>query len=254
LINYANKGTLFLDEVSELPLSIQKSFLRVLQEKRYRPVGSNMIYESDFRIISATNRNLDKLVREGNFRDDLLYRLKTFTIDIPPLRDRFEDIEGICVYHMSLFAKLYGIKEKRFAPEFFDYLKTYHWPGNIRELVNTIERSLIMAKNESIIYAKHLPDYLRIGSMEQKAVKHSETNHSVTNSNKDDSYSLLPKLKEVRERKIAEIEEDYLKTLFLNTNGDITKAMKISGISKARLYALLKKYKLKPLMFQLNNK
>jgi len=257
LINHANNGTLFLDEVSELPISLQKSFLRVLQEKKYRPVGSNLIYESDFRIISATNRNLDVLVRNGKFRNDLMFRLKTFSINLPPLRDRLEDIEELCEYHMSLFSKLYRIKEKKFVPEFFNYLKTYHWPGNIRELINTIERSLIMAKDETIIYAKHLPDYLRMMFMEQKASDQRETHNSGTNSlkdYKDVTHSTLPLLKEVREQKIAEIEEDYLKSLLLNTNGDVNKATKISGISKARLYALLKKYGYKPAMFQNTDK
>ncbi len=118
LIKQANGGTLFLDEIGELPLIVQKNFLRVLQEHRFRPLGSSKEIESDFRLISATNRDLQKMVVDKHFREDLLFRVKTFSIDIPPLRERPEDIKELVIYYIAKFCRRYRIAVKEFSPEF----------------------------------------------------------------------------------------------------------------------------------------
>ncbi|HJV35276.1 sigma-54 dependent transcriptional regulator, partial [Geomonas sp.] len=132
LVGEANGGTLFLDEVGELPLAAQKAFLRVLQERRYRPVGSQRELESDFRLVAATNRNLVQMVEAGQFRNDLLFRLSTFVIELPPLRERQDDIKDLARYFMDKFCERYGLSPKGSCPEFIDMLLAYSWPGNIR--------------------------------------------------------------------------------------------------------------------------
>ena len=138
LVYQANKGTLFLDEVGELPLSIQKKFLRVLQEGRFRPIGKSSEVESDFRVISATNRDLDDLVAKKAFRKDLLFRLRSITIDLPPLRERPEDIQDLTNHYLKRHSKKYGIKPKRVSAGFRDILMQYSWPGNVRELIHAL--------------------------------------------------------------------------------------------------------------------
>ncbi|RLB62102.1 MAG: sigma-54-dependent Fis family transcriptional regulator, partial [Deltaproteobacteria bacterium] len=128
LVRQAHKGTLFLDEVGELPMTLQKSFLRVLQEHRFRPVGSNKEVESEFRLIAATNRDLDAMVESGEFRSDLLFRLRTFIIELPPLRERREDIKELARYHIDKFCNQYSLDSKGFSPEFLQTLMSYPWP------------------------------------------------------------------------------------------------------------------------------
>jgi two-component system NtrC family response regulator len=161
LILQADGGTLFLDEVGELPLSVQKSFLRTLQERKFRPVGGKGEIESDFRLIAASNRNLDDMVRQERFREDLLFRLRSFSIDLPPLRERPEDIKDLATYYVEVLSKRYEIEPKDFSPEFFDILISYPWPGNVRELINALERALVNGRYERILFPKHLPTHIR---------------------------------------------------------------------------------------------
>ncbi len=133
VIRLADRGTLFLDEVAELPLSIQKSFLRVLQERRFRPLGSRKEIESDFRLVAATNQDIDLLAANGRFRKDLLYRLSGFTITLPPLRDRKEDIRDLATHYLDALYNRYRLKPKETAGELFEALALYFWPGNVRE-------------------------------------------------------------------------------------------------------------------------
>ena len=161
LIKQADGGTLFLDEVGELPFSIQKSFLRVLQEHRFRPLGSSREITSDFRLVAATNRQLDEMVRQGQFRSDLLYRLRSFSIELPSLRDRREDIPELIAYHTRKICERYGEEVKTASPELIEMLVRYDWPGNVRELVSTLERSLAVARLEAVLIPKHLPIAIR---------------------------------------------------------------------------------------------
>jgi len=240
LVRQAHGGTLFLDEIGELPLVVQKNFLRVLQEHRFRPLGSNKEIESDFRLISATNRDLQKMVSENHFREDLLFRVKTFTIDIPPLKDRSEDIRELVVYYIAKFCERYRIAVKGFSPEFLDSLVAYSWPGNVRELINTVEKSISEAFNEPTLHAKHLPVDIRIGlkKMELKGNGGYETaRHDILFPDE-----LPGTLGDYREKAIIEAEKNYLENLIKTTSGNIKDACRISGLSRPRLYALLKKH------------
>ena len=237
LVRQAHKGTLFLDEIGELPMSLQKSFLRVLQEHRFRPVGANKEVESNFRLIAATNRDLDAMVETGDFRNDLLFRLRTFIIELPPLRERREDIKELTRYHIDKFCNQYGLPAKGFSPEFLETLISYPWPGNVRELVNTLERSLTTARFDQTLYPKHLPNYVRVhvrrAEMEADSKTATVDNHEIIRS--------LPKLQDFRDTIYAQAEKEYLLELMEVTQENIPEACRISGLSQSRLYALLKK-------------
>jgi two-component system NtrC family response regulator len=241
LIRQAGGGTLFLDEVGELPLGLQKSFLRVLQEHRFRPVGSRTEQESDFRLVAATNRNMDKMALEGLFRDDLLFRLKSFAIELPSLRERPEDIRELARHHVDRFCEKYGLTPKGFSPEFLETLKAHPWPGNIRELVNTLDRALAAARFEPTLFPKHLPVDIRV-QRARASVNHktaSEAGHV-----QDGPPHTLPSLQEFREAASLLAEKNYLNELIALCEGDLKEACRISGLSQSRLYALLQKHKI----------
>ena len=238
LVRQAHKGTLFLDEVGELPMSLQKAFLRVLQEHRFRPLASNKEVESHFRLIAATNRNLDAMVEEGKFRSDLLFRLRSFIIELPPLRERKEDIKDLVRYHVDKFCEQYGLPSKGFSPDFMETLTSYPWPGNVRELVNTLERTLAIARFDQTLYPKHLPSHIRV------QVRRAELDNSTESSPAPEKNSWpqnLPKLQDYRELVYAQAEKEYLQDLMQETGQDIPEACRVSGLSQSRLYALLKK-------------
>ncbi|MFB3925139.1 MAG: sigma-54-dependent transcriptional regulator [Syntrophales bacterium] len=239
LVRQADGGTLFLDEVGELPLTLQKNFLRVLQERKFRPLGGAKDVESDFRLIAATNRDLNAMVKSGQFRSDLLYRLRSLHIEIPPLRERPEDIGEIVTYHIARICGLNGIPVKGLSPEFFEALCFYRWPGNIRELVNTLERSIAASLDEPKLFLKHLPDSIRVELARKKAEKPDEEEIIPRTSF---TGSVLPKLKDVKKEANRRLEIQYLTELMSVTEGDIPKAIRISGLGRTRLYNLLKKH------------
>ena len=240
LIKQADGGTLFLDEIAELPLSLQKVFLRVLQERRFRPLGGREEVESDFRLIAATNRDLESMVGSGQFREDLLYRLRAHTIALPPLSECREDIVPIANYHAEKICKRSGLGVKTFSPDFIEALLSYHWPGNVRELVNAVERAVAAAASASTLFRKHLPQEIRVD-----LVRASTGNHS----SKSGSADILPSghpptLKELRASVYAKAEKEYLTDLLKMTAGNIEKACVISDLSQPRLYELLRKHKI----------
>ncbi len=237
LVRQAHKGTLFLDEVGELPLSLQKAFLRVLQEHRFRPLGSNREVESDFRLVAATNRDLDEMVKEGKFRSDLLFRLRSFIIELPPLRERRADIKDLTRYHIDKFCERYGLPTKGFSPEFLDTLGSYSWPGNVREFVNTIDRTLATARFEQTLFPKHLPSQIRV-QVAQSSLEAANPEDVAAGK----PVQRLPKLQEFRDTIYAQAEKQYLQDLMEISGKDIPEACRISGLSQSRLYALLKKY------------
>ncbi|MCK4535977.1 MAG: sigma-54-dependent Fis family transcriptional regulator [Desulfuromonadales bacterium] len=238
LVRQAHGGTLFLDEVGELPLTLQKSFLRVLQERCVRPLGSTREIESDFRLVAATNRDLDKMVREGLFREDLLYRLRSYLIELPPLRQRVEDIGILTRFHVDQFCERYSLAPKGFSPEFLEMLKAYSWPGNVREFVHTLERALSSARFDPTLFPKHLPTHLRV--QVTRAAVEQEPADTMTNGKA--SGQSLPNLHDYRESVYNEAEKQYLQDLLSLSEQKISKACRISGLSQSRLYALLKKH------------
>lgn len=155
----ADKGTLFLDEIGDMPLALQAKILRVLQDRTYEPVGSTQSRTTDVRIIAATNRDLEGMVAQGEFRGDLYYRLNVFPIALPPLRERREDIPQFLDRFLAEFSVALGKRGARFTPDAVRALSAYGWPGNIRELQNCVERSVLSARG-SVIDVADLPPYL----------------------------------------------------------------------------------------------
>jgi two-component system, NtrC family, response regulator len=240
LFSEANGGTLFLDEVGELPLATQKAFLRVLQERRYRPVGSNREQESDFRLVAATNRNLEQMVQAGQFRSDLLFRISSFVIELPPLRERKEDIKELARFYMDRFCERYGLSPKGSCPDFLETLLAYTWPGNIREFINTIERTVVAAKEAPVLFAQHLPTPIRVQVAQNGVSQH----HPEQVQRVLLAPGALPKLNEFRETIYSQAEKQYLLDLMSLANKDIAEACRLSGLSQSRLYALLKEHEL----------
>lgn len=241
LIKEADGGTLFLDEVGELSLAHQKEFLRVLQENRFRPIGSNREIESDFRLIAATNRDLNQMVNEGHFRKDLLYRIQSFNIHLPPLKSRPQDIKEIAQHWINLLCENQKIETKGFSPDFFEALVSYDWPGNFRELIHTMERVFTVARLDPTLFARHLPTKIRVHQA-----------RSLMNGNEENSDNHLPekhrhvfqKLSEVRDAAVAKAERQYLIDLMAHTQQNMKESIRISGLSQSRLYSLIKKYQL----------
>lgn len=236
LILQANGGTLFLDEVGEMPLALQKVFLRVLQERRFRPIGSSREIESNFRLVAATNRNLQQMSEEGLFRSDLLFRLSTFVIELPDLRERCEDIPLLARHHADRICSQYHVAPKDFSPEFIQMLTSYRWPGNIRELVNTLERTIAVARNEPVLFPKHLSMQIRIEVTRQSLKKGPADSETYL-----PSLEPLPHLSDYRDAVYLKAEQKYLHDLMQTADYNIAKACEISGLSTSRLYALLKK-------------
>ncbi|MHB9093727.1 MAG: sigma 54-interacting transcriptional regulator [Eubacteriales bacterium] len=169
LIELADGGTLFLDEVADLPMNLQVKLLRVLQEREVMRVGSTKHKKVDFRLIAATNRNLEQMVKENTFREDLFYRLNVIPVFIPPLRERKEDVVPLIMSFLSKFNKKYGMT-KKVSPEVIKGLLNYDWPGNIREVENTIER-LVVTSDSSLILADNLKENTRISNVEENNPK-----------------------------------------------------------------------------------
>ncbi|HYA13497.1 MAG TPA: sigma-54 dependent transcriptional regulator [Syntrophales bacterium] len=240
LIKQADNGTLFLDEVGELPFSIQKSFLRVLQERRFRPLGGKNEVESNFRLLAATNRNLDQMVEQGQFRSDLLFRLRSLNIEVPPLRDHKEDITELAMNHLTIFCKRYGIGTRGFSPEFLEALLLYDWPGNVRELFNTLDRALAAAGDDCTLFMRHLPTNMRVKITQAAIGKKNESMEEQF----DGATGNLPLFQDFRKEAVSNIERQYLKNLMLSSGHNIKNACQISGLSQSRLYELLKKYEI----------
>jgi formate hydrogenlyase transcriptional activator len=154
----ADGGTIFLDEVGELPLDLQVKLLRVLQEGEFEPVGSSQTHYADVRVVAATNRDIEQMVKDGTFREDLYYRLNVFPIRVPPLRERGDDVVLLAEAFLSRFARRAGRKMASLTPASRERLCAYEWPGNVRELQNVIERAFITGSDRHINLDRALPD------------------------------------------------------------------------------------------------
>jgi two-component system NtrC family response regulator len=251
LVSEADGGTLFLDEVGELPLSVQGAFLRVLQEHRFRPVGMKKEMKSDFRLISATNRNLEDEVASGGFRKDLLYRLRTVHIDLPPLRGRKKDINELTIHYIYMISKRMGTEIKGMTPEFINILKSHDWPGNVRELISALETAVLADPKNTMLYPMHLPAKVRLRTIQKaidkKKAKNDKKSLTPPALEQPDLSSAAtdaepPTLKEYRDTILEEAEKSYLSHLMAVVRGDIKRACRVSALSQSRLYFLLKKY------------
>ncbi|WP_028584075.1 sigma-54-dependent transcriptional regulator [Desulfogranum mediterraneum] len=235
LIQLADQGTLFLDEIGELPLELQKKFLRVLQEHRYRPVGSTTENSSDFRVVAATNCDLEQQVQAGKFREDLFFRLRSFAITLPPLRQRSEDIHDLAHHILSRLCERRQIPPKALSTEFVEHLEGYGWPGNIRELKQLLEEVFARASQHQTLFAFHLPQELRISGARSKLSSSPGAAAPAPGPNLEKPLSW-------KEYKAA-MESQYMAQLMSYCGGDIKKACQVSAISRARLYQLLRKNK-----------
>ncbi len=231
LIKHADGGTLFLDEVGELPLTMQKTFLRLLQEHEYRPVGSSRHLFSNFRLVAATNRNLEQRVSKNLFREDLLFRLQAFSIDLPPLKDRLEDIRELVTYFISRLCQRYDLETKGVSPDFIEALENYDWPGNIRELHQTIEQVFTSAFLGPTCFAIHLPEQFRV---KQARAGFKPRPHSA------ETTASLPSWREYKDMS----EKSYIQKLQMLSEGNISQACRLSGLSRTRLYQLINKYEI----------
>ncbi len=242
LIKQADGGTLFLDEIGELPLAVQKSFLRVLQERKFRPLGGKTEVKSDFRLVAATNRDLAAMVAGGTFRSDLLYRIRSFHIEVPPLRKRLEDVRALTEFYIGRLCVRKEIPAKGLSSEFLDYISHYHWPGNVRELFNTLERAMAEAGSSPMLFGKHLPVELRV-KVATSSFAHEKVERAA--GEEQDAPNGIGKFHDAREMVIAKMEYDYLSKLVSSCGGDVKKACDLSGLSRSRFYELVKKYSIK---------
>ncbi len=235
LVQLADSGTLFLDEIGELPLQIQKKFLRLLQEHVFRPVGSTQEKRSDFRVIAATNVDIHSCVARGSFRKDLLYRLNAFSCSPPPLRKRKEDIKALVRYFLAQICDRSNIQCKGIDPDFIAHLMSYDWPGNIRELQQTLEQVVACAVGVPTLFANHLPEHFRINHAKSRMKPAGSPAAFIPMA------SVAPVPLSWQEHK-QNCEQQYIKNLMQHTEGNITLACSISKLSRTRLYQLREKY------------
>ena len=240
LVKQASRGTLFLDEVGELNLSTQKAFLRVLQERRFRPIGGRKELKSDFRLIAATNRNLDYMATRGTFRKDLLYRLRSIYLEVPPLREYREDISKLASFYTAGLCEGYGIGKKGFSSDFLESLNNYEWPGNVRELVSSLENAITKAGEEPTLFVKHLPNHIRI-KLASDALKSKGLPRDESTEQDAASTGPFPPFRKFMDNN----ERRYFEDLMSLTKGNIQEACRVSGLSRSSLYEHLKKCKMK---------
>ncbi len=235
LVAEADGGTLFLDEVGELSLSLQRFFLRVLQERRFRPVGSHKEQSSDFRVVAATNRDLERMVQEGAFRNDLLFRIRTVEIVVPPLRERGGDRKRLAAHFIHRSCRRYGLEVKEPSKEFSRLVDHYPWPGNVRELANVAEAAVVSAGQDPVIYPKHLPTHVRmrfLNERERGAQKPRESSPAAaTPAEGAEAATIAP----YSEHKVQR-DREYFANLLETTEYNITRAGQLSGLSIPSMY------------------
>jgi two-component system, NtrC family, response regulator GlrR len=221
LFAQAHEGTIFLDEIGDMPLSTQSKFLRVLQERQFYPVGGERPLQVDVRVIVATNQNIEDLVKQGRFREDLYYRIHVIPVMLPALRDRKEDIPILMEHFLKKFGKRMGKQMKGLTPGAMQRLMRHDWPGNVRELENTIEYAVAMSSHDIITEDMILP----ATTVTEQTIK---------------------TLKEARE----DFEKVYLVKLLELSQGNVSNAANLAGKYRADFYNLLKKYNINPAQFK----
>jgi len=226
LVEFADGGTLFLDEVGELPLALQAKLLRVLQERRVRRVGARQETAVDVRVIAATSRHLDAMVERGEFRRDLYYRINVVRIDLPPLRDRGDDIGLLAEFFANRAAQEMGKPVSGLSIDAYQVLKTYHWPGNVRELQNVIRRAVAMTRSATPD-VEDLPDEIVAAA-----------GRIVPVADGDGGFFAR------RAEHVAKFEKQYLADLLTRHHGDVTAAARDAKIPRGTLYRLMKSHAL----------
>ena len=227
LLEFAHKGTLFLDEICELHPTLQAKLLRVLQERQFRRVGGNRLIDVDIRIVAATNREIDREVKEKRFREDLFYRINVVRIEVPPLRERTEDIPLLATVFLKRTSKEWGKGVGEIDPEAMEVLAHYSWPGNVRELQNVIKRGVVICRGERLTTDDLPAEIFEAGGIEE-------------------ADGFFPQ----REAKIRTFELEYFRSLLTRCRGDAAKAAEEARLPKGTLYRLLKKHRLSPESFK----
>jgi two-component system response regulator AtoC len=231
----ANGGTLFLDEIGEIPLPLQAKLLRVLQERRFERVGGTKPVEVDVRLLAATNRPLDRLVKKGKFRDDLYYRVNVVRIPLPPLRERQEDIPLLAAHFAAMHARP-GEGPKTISEPAMKILLNYHWPGNVRELANIIERACVVSRTP-VIEAEHLPPELTTPRAPSAGLK----------------VDLSRPLADLLNETTALLERQYIKKAMEKAHGNVSRCAKLCGLSRRTLTAKLSEYAIDRKTFKLRD-
>lgn len=221
----AEGGTIFLDEIGELPLEAQVKLLRILQQKEVEPVGAGRPVKVNVRVVSATNRDLKIAVKEGRFRDDLYFRLNVLPINVLPLRERRQDIILLAKYFMENFSSVNALNNKIFTKEAERYLEEYSWPGNVRELENLIHRLLVLSENNKI-------DLADILELHDRGIDQEEKGYGLSIKMRKNDGSF---------KKIYEIEDEAMNLAMKHQNGNITMAAEILGIAKSTFYRKMSK-------------
>jgi DNA-binding NtrC family response regulator len=232
LFEVADGGSVFLDEVGNISLSIQAKLLRVLQEREFTPVGGTKAKKVDIRLIAATNKDLEKMIKEEVFREDLYYRLNIVPISLPTLKERQEDIPLLAVHFLKKYAEEMGKKIKGFTPEAMEKMLRYPWPGNIRELENVIERTVVMIDDE-MVRVEHL---ILPGQQEKEIL---ENPIPLT------SEELKEIKKQMREKAVEEIEKAFVLNALERHQWNVTRAAEEVRMLRPNFQALMRKYNLR---------
>jgi DNA-binding NtrC family response regulator len=228
LFEVANGGTLFLDEVANISLSIQAKLLRVIQEREFKAVGDTRTQSTDIRLIAATNKDLRTMVEAGSFRDDLYYRINIFPIEIPPLRERREDIAALAFHFLRAFSAELGKEVNEISDGAMNLLLNHHWPGNVRELENTVHRAVILA-TDKVIRKAHLVTLLA-GS--------PEGDPEVPRTGDE----LKRSKKAAREKSVESIEKAFVLEALRRNAWNVTRSAEETGMQRANFQALMKKH------------
>jgi DNA-binding NtrC family response regulator len=229
----AHQGTLFLDEIGDMSMSMQSKLLRVLQDLEFRPVGSEKSVWVDVRIIAATNKNLKEAIEQGGFRQDLYYRLSVVSLTLPPLRKRKEDIPSLANHFLGMLTKKTGKNITRFSKEAMSALCRYRWPGNIRELMNVIERAVLLCRLDII----SIQDFPQSFAGDTQPLLNSDKNNLMLTADWENKS-----LSEVKNEIIDQIEKEYLQKVLIKTKGRVGQAAQIAGIHPRGLYGKMKRY------------
>ena len=238
-LEQCHDGTLFLDEVGDMPLSIQTKLLRVIEDKSFERLGSNKTVKVDIRLITATNKNLESLIKEGKFREDLFYRLNVVSIPIPPLRERKEDIPRLVEYFLTKYGREFNKKGVSLSESALAVLQRYDWPGNVRELENTIKKALIFSKSAAILpEGIFIPEHIREGKKQSSVYLQELLPDLVKNGLRRENGNLYKEI-------IEEVERALLIETLKQVNGNQSEAAKILGISRPTLKDKIDKFGLR---------